>query len=77
MKRLSLARSIATVACSLGLVLGSFGAVNASEDDRGKLVDATETLINPVEAADELEALMLPAIPLEVAEYTEALQGAR
>lgn len=74
MKRLSLARSIATVACSLGLVLGSFGAVNASEDDRGKLVDATETLINPVEAADEFEALALPAIPLEVAKYTEALQ---
>ena len=73
-KRLSLARSIATVACSLGLVLGSFGAVNASEDDRGKLVDATETLINPVEAADEFEALALPAIPLEVAKYTEALQ---
>ena len=48
--------------------------MSASEDDRGKLFDATETPMSPVGSADEFEALTLPAIPLEVAIYTEALQ---
>lgn len=60
--------------CSLGIVLGSVGVVNASEDEKGKVVDATKTPISPAESTSEFEALTLQAIPLEVAEYTEALQ---
>ncbi|GGE98400.1 hypothetical protein [Mycetocola zhadangensis] len=75
MKKVSLARGAAAITCSLGLVLGSIGAVSATEDERGKLVDATESQINSADSSDEFEALTLPAIPLEVAEYTDSLQA--